>query len=230
MNWSRIFSHKLKAAALLSAVMILTVISTLISRRVVGRIGESFSSIYQDRLLPAVDLLYLNENLYGKRLLLERHLLTPDGMTEGQMREQLKRFDYQIDSLVQDLNQTYLTPEEIKYLNDFNRSQTEYKRLEQEILARVEANDRQQATVLFTREGGRVFRETTVHLNELAHLQTVEGEELLEGAQDETSYLYVITALQIGLCLVIGVLVVSLIWDATIADREREEEEAYARR
>lgn len=229
MSWSRVFSHKLNVALLLSSVMILTVISTLISRRVVGRIGDSFASIYKDRLLPAVDLLYLNENLHGKRLLLERHLLAPDGQTSAGIRDQLKRFDYRIDSLVQDLSQTYLTPEEIKYLRDFNRSQTDYARLEGEILKRVEASDRPGATTLFTRDGGTVFRETTVHLNELAHLQTVEGEELLTGAQDEASYLYVITALQIGLCLVIGVLVVILIWDVMMSDRTREEE-AYLRR
>lgn len=229
MSWSRIFSHKLNVALLLSSVMILTIISTLISRRVVGRIGESFSSIYKDRLLPAVDLLYLNENLHGKRLLLERHLLAPDGQESAVVRDRLERFDYQIDSLVQDLRQTYLTPEEVGYLRAFTRSQTEYARLEREILTRVDANDRAGATTLFTRDGGTVFRETTVHLNELAHLQTVEGEELLEGAQDEASYLYVITALQIGLCLIIGVLVVILIWDVLMSSSRQREEQTYLR-
>jgi hypothetical protein len=231
MSWSRTFSHKRNVALLLSSVMVLTIISTLISRRVVGRIGESFSSIYKDRLLPAVDLLYLNENLHGKRLLLERHLLAPDGQESAAISDQLKRFDYKIDSLVQDLRQTYLTPEEVGYLQAFTRSQTEYARLEADILRRVEANDRAGATTVFTRDGGTVFRETTVHLNELAHLQTVEGEELLHGVQDEAAYLYVITALQIGLCLVIGVLVASLLWDVFLHDRhpETKEETTYLR-
>ena len=74
MKWSFVIQQKIKASLLLGGIMVVILLSALVSRMSLDNIDHSLSSIYQDRLVPTVDMVYLSEHLYSKRLLLEQGL------------------------------------------------------------------------------------------------------------------------------------------------------------
>lgn len=78
MKWSFIIQQKLKAALLLTGLMAVIILTTLLATHNIQGIGRSTTSIYQDRLMPAVGIVYLSENLYSKRLLIEHYLFSEE--------------------------------------------------------------------------------------------------------------------------------------------------------
>jgi GT2 family glycosyltransferase len=65
MKWSFVIQQKFKTAIILGGMMCMIVGATLISRMNMEGIDKSFSSIYQDRLIPATNIIYLTETMQG---------------------------------------------------------------------------------------------------------------------------------------------------------------------
>jgi hypothetical protein len=112
MKWSFVIQQKLKAAMLLGGIMVLIILATLLSRYNMQGIDRSFSSIYQDRLIPATTIIYLTENLYGKRVSLEKHLFEQDAQSAERVKVVLNHRNQSIDSLIRVFEKTYLVDQE----------------------------------------------------------------------------------------------------------------------
>src|SRR5690349_944831 len=106
MKWSFVIREKLKAAFLLGGIMVMIILGNLFSRHNMEGIDKSFSSIYQDRLIPATTIIYLTENLYTKRLSLEKFVLSKEVKSPEEIRTQLQMNNNSIDSLVQIFEKT----------------------------------------------------------------------------------------------------------------------------
>jgi hypothetical protein len=182
--------------------------SIFLSRRRAYNIQETSSSIYKDRLLPTNMLVNLTSTVYRKRLLLETYVLaipTPDVTVTGAALDRLNR---RTDSLLTEFGKTSLTVREADQLRLLKQQLVVYNRLEGELATHlVDQQPAQQA--LFAGSGSEAFGQIAQTLDELATLQVQVGEELLAESREETNYIYVLTALQIGLVLLIGL---SLFW------------------
>lgn len=203
--------QRLKAAMLLISVIALSIICTFISRRSVDTMNHSFVSIYKDRLLPAVEIFYMNENLYGKRIELEDYLMSEKPVSVATVQRQLQAHNRRIDSLLSAFAQTYLTLDESKHFDSFGKSVEAYKQLEQSVLRLDAAGDRQQSRALFFEKGGPLFQQLIRQQKVLADIQATIGQRLMKETQSEASYVYVVTALQISLSAVVVLLTLSLV-------------------
>ncbi len=216
MKWSFVIQQKLKAALLLSVIMLLIILNSVISRFNIQGIDESFDSIYADRLIPAIDIVYLMENLYNKRLLLEKYLLLDTGRSPQDTRRQLDLCDRTIDSLITAFEQTYLVEQESRSFLDLKNRIGEYARLEKAILSLVLAGRKEEGWELFEGAGAAVFHNTITHLNELTNIQSVVGKELMKHSKSEVSIFNFYSTIQIVLAIIIGGIILSLIQSSKI--------------
>jgi len=221
MKWSFIIEQKLKAAALLSSIMLLIIIGTLISRNNMNGIGKSFSSIYQDRLLPATTIIYMTENLYGKRLSLEKFLLADNEMTSDQIILGLQNYDRNIDSLVRSFEQTFLVDQEAKSLSAFKNRIEEYVLLEKMMLNLHKNGNSDGSRKLFEGAGASTFQSTIHHLNELTTIQSNVGKELMAESRSEMASFGMISFLQISLAVVIGLIILVFIQSSNIINKPK---------
>jgi hypothetical protein len=179
--------------------------SIFLSRRSLDDIQESSSSIYKDRLVPTGMIVNLTATVYRKRLLLENYLITTPKPDMSLMTSMLNRLNRRTDSLLTEFEQTKLTAKEAGQLQLLKQRLAVYNQLESELTTNL-TNPAKIQQVLFTGSGNTVFGQIAQTLDELASLQITVGQELVNESRGQTNYIYVLTALQIGLVLVIGLI------------------------
>ncbi len=202
--------------------MLIVVVSYLSSNNING-IARSFTSIYEDRLMPAIDIIHLTEGLYSKRLLLEKHLLTVGESDTKELKKKLVRHDDKIDSLLHAYEKTYLVEQESKSFLALKNRVKEYALLEKTIVNFSEAGFREEGVNLFEGKGGEVFQHTISRLNELTAIQSLVGEELQEASNSEVSLFKLYATLLILTALIVGGLILHLIYSSKIVNTERKE-------
>ncbi len=221
MKWSFVIQQKFKATLLLGGIMLVIVLGTIISRRNISGIDKSFSSIYQDRLIPATTIIYLTEDLYGKRLLLEKFLLTNDADDSGKISELLSVHNRSIDSLIHLFEKTYMVDQEAKSLAVFKNRVEEYALLENMMLNLYNSGHREAGREIFEGAGARTFQSTISNLNELTKIQSIVGKELIKESQSDFASYAIISFLQVGLAVIIGLIILVFIQNSRIINTSK---------
>ena len=199
---------RLQSIMLIVGLLGLTLISIFLNRRSVHEIQKIASSIYQDRLVPSGILVNLTSAIYRKRLVLETFVLTVGETDRRQVSSGLERLNRQIDSLLTEFERTKLTVIEANRLQLLKEQLKLYNGLETQLTTNQTGSSGSQRA-LFASTGSTSFGQVAQTLDELSALQLRVGEELLGESRGRTNYIYVLTALQIGLSVVISV---SLFW------------------
>lgn len=193
---------------LIVSLLTLVLTSAFLSRRTVYEIQQASSSIYKDRLVPTAIITKLTSRVYQKRLLLEPFLVSSPDNT-APVGSRLNRINRQIDSLLMEFDRTKLTTKEAEQLTLLKQRLAAYNQLEAEFAANsADLPKARQAFAAGT--GNTAFNQVAQTLADLSALQLSVGENLFDESRGNTNYIYVITAIQIGLVLIIGV---SLFWN-----------------
>jgi len=182
--------------------------SIFLSRRSVHDIQQASVSIYKDRLVPTGILVNLTATIYRKRLLLETYVLASQKPNKESITSSVDRHNRRIDSLIVEFEHTSLTAKEADRLRSLKQQLTDYNQQESKLTSSL-LNQATAQQALFVDSSSTAFDQVAQRLDELASLQLTVGEELLGESRGETNYIYVLTALQIGLVLLIGI---SLFW------------------
>jgi hypothetical protein len=199
---------RLRLTLLVVSLLGLSLTSIFLSRRTVQQIQQASASIYQDRLVPTAIIASLTSRIYQKRLLLEPYVLGETKPGANLVGSALDRLNRQADSLLTEFAQTKLTPEEADQLALLQRRLAAYNQLEAEITTEL-ADQPQAQQALYAGTGHTAFGQVAKTLTELSTLQLTVGEQLLDESRGQTNYIYVLTTVQIGLVLVVGL---SLFW------------------
>lgn len=208
MEQTRKTRSRLRLTLMIVSLLGLSLTSIFLSRRTVRQIQQASASIYKDRLVPTAIIVNLTSRIYQKRLLLEPHVLGKTEPGASPVGPALNRLNRQVDSLLTEFGQTTLTPEEADQLALLKGRLAVYNQLEGKMA--TEAVDQPQAQqVLFAGTGRTAFGQVAQTLTDLSNLQLTVGEQLLNQSRGQTNYIYVLTTLQIGLVLVVGL---SLFW------------------
>ena len=217
MKWSFVIQQKLKAAFLLTGIMLVIILGTLISRHSMKGINQSFSSIYQDRLLPTTTIIYMTENLYGKRLTLEKYLLSgQENMPVSDLKGRLQHHNAKIDSLVTSFEKTYLVDQEAKSLVALKNRMNEYALLENMIVNFYTSGHFEEGKKLFEGAGASTFQSTIMNLNELTTIQSNVGQELIKESKSSMASVDNILVFQISMAVVIGLIILAVIQSSQI--------------
>lgn len=199
---------RVRSVLLIISLLGLILTSVFLSRKRVNDIQVASSSIYKDRLVPSGIIVGLTSTIYRKRLLLETYVLADKKPEATHIASALERLNRRTDSLLTDFSQTKLTIRETDRLQVLKQQLTIYNQLEADLAAnRIDLQQGQQA--LFAGSGNAAFSKIAQALDELSALQISVGRDLLGESRGQTNSIYVLTALQIGLVLMIAL---SLFW------------------
>ncbi len=187
MKWSDVRPQKLRIAGLLFLLMLIMVCAALNTKFVVQKMDRLLTSVYQDRLQPAVDLVYLNENLYARRLLMETYLAGQSTLSKPALQAQLDQTTADNYRRIGQFEKTVLTDAEAYRLSRFKASLTLSVDLERSILRLTESGQRERATYLFRQPGLTLFQRDTQMLHELVRIQSQTGQEAVREAHREAA-------------------------------------------
>ncbi|XAZ81950.1 MCP four helix bundle domain-containing protein (plasmid) [Fibrella sp. ES10-3-2-2] len=193
----------IRSILLIVSLIGLVLTSIFLSRRSVHDIQQASASIYKDRLEPTGMLVNLTAAVYRKRLLLETYVLATNKPNMELIQSTLDRLNRRIDSLVVEFERTKLTVREADRLGLLKQRLTVYNQLEGELTTTL-VNQPTAQQALFAGSGTTTFSQVAQTLDELAAIQLTEGEKLLNESTGETKFIYILTAIQIGLVLLIG--------------------------
>ena len=196
--------------------MVAIILGTVLSRNNIKGIDKSFSSIYQDRLIPATTIIYLTENLYNKRLSLEKYLFSEERVEHGAVTLQLNQYNKNLDSLIKAFEKTYLVEEEARILSHFRSRLKAYVLLENQIVAEQKSGNSGLAKEIFEGSGAVAFQSSLTHLTELAKIQSEVGNKLMLKSKTDFAGFAMLSFLQIGLAIVLGLIILVLIKNSNI--------------
>jgi hypothetical protein len=200
MKWAYAISHK-QTAALLFAIIFLTVGGiNILDRNTIETLEDSFSSVYEDRLLAESYIYKLTDHLYQKKLMME----TWENDWQA-MRNQMDLHNLAINAIIIDYEQTQLTPSEEIHFRNFKRTVNE--------IARTEAT-------LFQHDDPKLMAERTTEsfesvfkdLQHLSDIQVSEGRWLNEHSKRIMAGSDALTQLELAMLICIGLIIQVLIF------------------
>ena len=222
MKWVFAIQQKHKVAILLGCILCIVILTTIMERINMGDIDQSFTSIYNDRLIPATEMFYLSENMYSKRLLMEKFLLSPEENQTGEIREKLIIHNQNIDSLIEEYEKTYLVYNESKYLKAFKNKMAEYTQIEQAVLDLSKNGAKAAGVEIFENQGAALFQSTIQNLHQLTQIQSTVGKELIAETQSAMASTNILSHLQIALAFIICVIIQVLLLTSTVINKQKQ--------
>ena len=210
MKWIGGIRSRVGAALLLSAMLLSVLINNYWEQSNVQHWDESFSSIYDDRLLPATYIFKLTERLYKKRLLWGEAARA--GSAEA-IRAKLDEHDEAIDALVMEFETTVLVDAEKQALKGFKSRWRACRDLERRWV------DLPSEGSLPAMEAE--FDQALHQLNMLSRIQEQVGFDLKKGSKNLLASSSILSRLQIVLLIVIGLLIPFLVLDPRSLGRDR---------
>ncbi|WP_199117873.1 MCP four helix bundle domain-containing protein [Pedobacter sp. ASV28] len=217
MKFSYSIKQKTKIALLLFCIMACTILIRLLEDRSIKNMEKAFSSLYNDRLVPATDIFYISEKLYTKRLLLETFIYSDNNkLTTNQLNEKLRACDREIDTLLTKYEKTFLVKNEKNRLTELKVKLLENKVLEKNILINANSFSKTTLRKMYENTFDQSFLGISTLLSQLTKIQTTVGEELKNESQKIVSGTNLYSNMQLVLAIIIGILIVSIVFASNV--------------
>lgn len=192
---------------LLIALLSLILVSVFLSRDSLLQLRQASVSTYNDRLVPTAIIVQLTATLNNQRQSLEDYVFSEQKQPMNLLTWQIDHNKRRADSLLTKFSKTLMTKEETIELQAFRRQLTDYNQLTDEALTVAATNPGRAGQLLLTPANRNAFGQMNRTLDQLTTLQLTVGDELLTESNDQTNYIFVLTALQIGMIFLLGIAV-----------------------
>jgi hypothetical protein len=222
MKWSYVIRQKVKAAILLTGILIVVVLASLSMNQAIQYMDQSIESVYADRLKPAVDLVHLSELFHRKRILMQSFLTGQSPLMLKELQMELISDNAQSDSLISSFEKTRLIGIEEKKLGVFKADMNAYVRLENSVLQLEQTSRRKEAIMLFENQGGQIFQNGISTLHAIADIQSEIGKKAVKNAHHQAAGGFIMISLLIAVCVVAGLIILGLLKSESILDRKSE--------
>lgn len=180
--------------------------------------NESFISLYNDRLVPAMDLYHIVENLYARRNIIESVLYTKAEAYQLDLHGNLVRYNRNIDSLVNKYEKTYLVQQEKVQLQDLKKNLKDIMAMEQRLVSDIYNNQTPAAINLYERQGKAMFSNASNYLTKLIDTQKQVGNEIITDTERIVSGSKIYSNLQLALAILIGILIVGILFTSKVVN------------
>jgi hypothetical protein len=202
MKWVYSIQQKAQVAFLLAIILVAVYIKNLIDRRNVSELGNTFSSVYEDRLLVESYIYRLADHLYQKQMLIDQCSL--QGNSES-IRLSMAQHNAVINGLIQDYEKTNLTNQESIYFESLKKNISKMISLENEYLE-------VQAGVPTAVSLDQQFFRTTKNLDQLSTIQIMEGKNMADQSKKIVAGSAMLTQFELAMIIVIGLIILALIF------------------
>lgn len=184
-------------------------------------IDESFLSIYEDRLVPAVSIFEIQDRLYRKRELLREMLQSGGGAATVQAS--IDSCNREIAALLTAYKKTYFQGNETDFLRAFETGLQSYDQVESETVRLMNAQRIAEATQYFNAHAGATFKTAAVKLSELSHIQSDIGKGMLSDSKKTMANFLVLSNLETVLIVVFSLIAHVLIYTRLVMVRRKME-------
>ncbi len=204
MKWIYAIQQKAQVAFLLALVLFGVFVKNVLDRNNVSDLGDSFSSVYNDRLLVESYIYKLSDQLYQKQILFDqcRQPLNDN----NQLELNIKRHNATINSLIQEYGKTKLTDQESIYFEAFKMNINQMETLESQYL--------QSHTDFVTVNNSldQQFISAAGHLNRLSSIQIAEGKSMADQSLRIVAGSSILTQFELAMIIIIGLIIQALIF------------------
>ena len=200
MKWLYAVQQKMRVALLLAVILLLVFLKSLFDRYHVSELGDSFSSIYEDRLVVESYIYKLSDHLYQKQLLMEQCSQGDRQM----LASRIAHHNQAIFRLIQEYEKTRLTTLEVTFFESFKKNMKEMVTLEEQFLNSQNAAEDSQLDLRFVT--------ATQNLNQLSSIQVEEGKNMTNQSQKIITSSSMLTQFELAMLIVIGLIIQALIF------------------
>lgn len=200
MKWIYQIQRKLQVAFLLAIVLAGVFIKSIVERNNVSELADSFSSVYEDRLLVESYIYQLSDRLYKKKLLLDQ---CEESKNPEEVRIEVSKHNAAINLLVTNYEKTKLTEEELISFQSLKSALREMENTETEFL--------KSNTELKQTSFENQFINASGSLNQLSHIQLAEGKMLTEQSKKIVAGSTILTQFELGMIIIIGLIIIALV-------------------
>ena len=209
MTWAFAIQRKIRLAIVLAIMMLCVILFSLMESYNVSTISKSFNSIYEDRLIPAVDLYAISDHIHTKRTKLVTFLFTGK-ISQDEISLALSSSNKQLDSLISKYENTYLVKAETNHLANLKKNLKTFER-DELLLINAASENKEFAKTLYLNTTIQLYDELDKDLIELIKVQSEIGKELLaESVKSQLSSDF-ISRLQIMIAIILGLIIMILI-------------------
>lgn len=209
MKWAFAIQRKIRLAIALAVMMLLIILLSLWESYNVNKISKSFHSIYEDRLIPAVDLYLISTHIQTKRNKLVSFLFN-DKMSAEEIRQVLAYENKLLDELINKYEKTYLVKEETNHLVTLKKNLKTFER-DEILLINASTEDKTFARNLYLNTSVKLYDIIDQDIILLTQVQTQIGKELFSESNKSQSSSSLISQLQIIVAIILGLIIMILI-------------------
>lgn len=202
MKWIYAIQQKAQVAFLLAIVLLGVFMKNVIDRNNVSELGDSFSSVFKDRLLVESYIYKLSDHLYQKQLLIDQCSVQDD---RDQIRLKIAQHNAAIKGLIQEYEKTKLTNQESFFFDSLKKNIHELIVLEDLYLKSENAS-------LAAPSLDHQFTTATSNLDQLSSIQIAEGKTMTDQSKKIVAGSSMLTQFELAMIIVIGLIIQALIF------------------
>ena len=199
------FSHKMKVLLSLAVVVVLLFVKDVMDKQNVTNLGSSFSSVYEDRLLPESYIYQMAEHLYHKRMLLDN--LDQNGVVPA-VHTEMQQHNSAIENIVIAFEKTRLTDKEAAHFTSLKHNIKKTVEAERAYLAAIEDG---LAFSHLSQQIDHYFEASATNLKALSGIQLAEAKKLTDESKRIVAGSAILSRFEIVLLLIIALLLLALV-------------------
>lgn len=209
MKWAFAIQRKIRLAIVLAVMMLFIILFSLMESYNVNKISKSFTSIYEDRLIPAVDLYSISGHIHDKRNKLVGFIFT-ENMNAEDVKKAVSSANEELDKLISKYEKTYLVKTETNHLQNLKKNLKLFER-DELLLIDAALEDKVVARNLYLNNTVKFYDELDKDLIELTRVQSEIGKELLAESIKSQASSESISRIQIIIAIILGIVIMILI-------------------
>jgi hypothetical protein len=128
MHFSYFVQKKLKLASALAVILIIVLVNNRLQNNNLTELGETFGSVFKDRLLVENYIFKMANATQEKKYLLTQFY----SKDEQIIKNEISSINVKMDSLISDYRETYLTVNESTIFQEFLQNNAQLKTIEQD--------------------------------------------------------------------------------------------------
>jgi hypothetical protein len=197
MHFSYFIQQKLKLASALLIILVLVLINNRLENKNINELGETFGSVYKDRLLVENYIYKLATATQEKK-----YLLTEYGQKQDlDIKNEALFINTKIDALLSDYKNTYLTVAEKEVFTEYLKNNQQLRVIEQDPKMEIS-------------QLNSLYDENLVLLNELSNIQMKVGKDLYNNSRSIVTSNAGLSYLELGLLVILGLITQVLIFNS----------------
>lgn len=200
MKWTYIIKQKLTAAILLTVVLVSVILKNIVDSRNVSQLADSFSSVYEDRLVVEGYIYTLSDHLYQKKLIMDNCLRDGD----GNIQSKIAGHNQAIAALIAEYERTKLTEKETLFFQEFKNNIAALQALEEKHISNI--------PVARTEALHEKFTGAAANLHQLSLIQLDEGKALRENSKRIAAGSSMLTHIELVIIIGIAAIIQMLIF------------------